>query len=152
MVFGLISGGLVIVTSVAGIYDLRTQTVPNWLTLPPLGVALSWRVGQSVWGTQPHGLLIWSWLGFLVIQAGWYAGGYGGADAKLFGALWLLWPTLLWLSLWLASLVLGYAAQRIASQERRPLPALGPGAMATWLYIVTLFIADVPVLLLGGLL
>ena len=143
-----LSIGFTILTSVAGYLDLRTQSVPNWLTLPPLGVALSWRVGQSIVGTQPNELLIWSGLGFLGIQAGWYVGGYGGADAKLFGALWLLWPTQLWLSVWLASLVLGYAAHRIASNER-PLPALGPGAMATWLYLTYLFIDNIYVL--GGI-
>lgn len=129
-----------LVTSVAGYYDLHTREVPNWLTLPALGFALGWCVVRTAWGSQPAARLVWCLLGFGIIQAAWLWGGFGGADAKLFGALWLLWPTVAWLVMWLASLILGYAAYRITSSGRRPLPALGPGAMGAWLYIIYLSI------------
>jgi len=57
------------------IYDLRHRRVPNWLTLPPLPIALWW-----AWG---HGTL---GLALTVLAAGYIAfrfGGLGGADGKI---------------------------------------------------------------------
>ena len=57
------------------IYDLRTRRVPNWLTLPPLPVALWW-----AWGHDTLGLTL------TVLAAGYIAfrfGGLGGADGKI---------------------------------------------------------------------
>lgn len=127
-----------LLTSLAGYYDLRTRAAPNWLTLPMLGGALLWR-GAAAWWFQAWRPLVWGLIGCAVLQLLWAGGGLGGADAKLFGALWLLWPTGCWLQLWLASLILGYVAHRIAS-GKRPLPALGPGALAAWLHIGYLFV------------
>ena len=57
------------------IYDLRVRRIPNWLTLPPLPLALWW-----AWGHGALGLTL------TVLAAGYLAfrfGGLGGADGKL---------------------------------------------------------------------
>ena len=59
----------------ATFFDLRTRCIPNWLTLPPLPVALWW-----AWGHNTLGLTL------TVLAAGYLAfrfGGLGGADGKL---------------------------------------------------------------------
>jgi len=57
------------------IYDARHRRIPNWLTLPPLPIALWW-----AWGHGTLGLTL------TVLAAGYLAfrfGGLGGADGKL---------------------------------------------------------------------
>ena len=58
-------------------YDLRTQRVPNWVTLPLL-----------VAGILLHfpGLLV-TWLACLLLFLAWHFGALGGGDAKLWMAL-----------------------------------------------------------------
>ena len=56
-------------------FDARHRRIPNWLTLPPLPVALWW-----AWGHDTLGLTL------TVLAAGYLAfrfGGLGGADGKL---------------------------------------------------------------------
>jgi len=56
-------------------FDYRSRRVPNWLTLPPLPVALWW-----AWGHGTLGLTL------TVLAAGYIAfrfGGLGGADGKI---------------------------------------------------------------------
>ncbi len=65
--------------------DLRTATIPNWLTLPVMAVAGGWRLYQGHW----HVLLIWAML-YLV----WRVNIVGGGDAKLLMGLFALFPTL----------------------------------------------------------
>ncbi len=73
--------------------DVETRRVSNWLTLPPLALALIYAVGM----TAVHGLdgdLPTRWLlagGALVY---WWLGWIGGADAKVFMALALFDPNL----------------------------------------------------------
>ncbi len=134
--------GVALLASVAGYYDLRARQAPNWVTLSMLGGALLWRSGQA-WRFQAWRPLMWGLMGFAALQILWAMGGLGGADAKLFGALWLLWPTTTWLLLWLASLILGSVAYRIA-RGTGPLPALGPGALAAWLHIGYLLFTHSP--------
>ena len=82
---------LIVVLAVAGLWDWRTRLVPNWLTYPAMVLGMVW------WG-------LWGWLGgevdrgvieslvglgaglipFAVIFA---AGGLGGGDVKLMGAV-----------------------------------------------------------------
>jgi Flp pilus assembly protein protease CpaA len=133
-----INVGAAVLATLAGYYDLRTRAAPNWLTLSTLGGALLWR-GVAAWRFQAWRPLMWGVGGCVVLQILWAWGGLGGADAKLFGALWLLWPTATWLVVWLVSLILGYVAHRIA-RGRGPLPALGPGALAAWFHIGYLFV------------
>ena len=142
-----INVGAAVLATVAGYYDMRTREAPNWVTLPLLGGALLWR-GVQTWLFHAWRPAVWGLIGLVVLQIWWALGGLGGADAKLFGALWLLWPTSLWLHVWLVSLILGYVGYRIAREVRRPLPALGPGAMGAWLYVVYLLYSTY----LGGIL
>ncbi len=56
-------------------FDLRHRRIPNWLTLPPLPLALWW-----AWGHGTLGLTL------TVLAAGYLAfrfGGLGGADGKI---------------------------------------------------------------------
>jgi len=97
----------------ASYYDLRTRRVPNWLTLPPLPVALWW-----AWG---HGTL---GLALTVLTAGYIAfrfGGLGGADGKIATVVAAVSPPALALSGLL--LLAGFIVQRLRSQPRS-LPAV----------------------------
>jgi prepilin peptidase CpaA len=72
--------------------DLRLKKIPNWLTYPAILVGLA----ANTWAgwTSPAGW--WSGLlgsvagfavGFLPLMLAWLAGGIGGGDAKLMGAI-----------------------------------------------------------------
>ncbi len=66
---------LILLLAPATYFDLRVRRIPNWLTLPPLPLALWW-----AWGHDTLGLTI------TVLAAGYLAfrfGGLGGADGKL---------------------------------------------------------------------
>jgi len=67
------------------LWDLRTATIPNWLTLPVMAAAGGWRLYQGRW----YVLLIWAML-YLV----WRVNIVGGGDAKLLMGLFALFPTL----------------------------------------------------------
>ncbi len=72
--------------AVVSLVDLRTRRIPNALVLPPLAVALLWRLGRGAWAVLPlcAGLYL-----------AWSAGLLGGAgDAKLLMALAVLFPRL----------------------------------------------------------
>ena len=84
-------GVLVVLTTAAAVVDLELKRVPNWLTYPAILIAL---VGHTVIGLRGDvgwaglldsvtGLLI----GFLPLGICWWAGGIGGGDAKLAGAI-----------------------------------------------------------------
>jgi len=61
-------------------YDLRTQRVPNWVTLPLLVTGLVLQFPGA-----PE-----TWLGCLLLFSAWHFGALGGGDAKLWMAfLWL---------------------------------------------------------------
>ena len=65
------------------IYDLHTQCVPNWVTLPLLVAGLVLQFPGA-----PE-----TWLGCLLLFSAWHIGALGGGDAKLWMAfLWLV-PT-----------------------------------------------------------
>jgi len=111
------------------------------LTLPMLGAAGLVRVVVAV-QTRALGPLWWGLLGAVLIQVLWALGFWGGADAKLFAALWLLWPTLSWLFVWFTVLPVGYLLWRQAQRwpqgaGRLPeaFPALGPVALGAWGYL-----------------
>jgi len=72
--------------AVISLVDLRTRCIPNALVLPPLAVALLWRLGRGEWAV----LLLCTGL-----YLAWSAGLLGGAgDAKLLMALAVLFPRL----------------------------------------------------------
>jgi len=122
-------------------HDWRTQRVSNALTLPLLAGALLARLAEAAcagaWRALGLGLL-----GAVLLQAAWVGGYLGGADAKAFAGLWLLWPTLTWLALWLTAVAGGYllwrAARRLPALLRRlppAFPALCPVALGAWVYV-----------------
>lgn len=94
---------LVALVVAAAVTDLRRGLVPNWLTLPGIGLALlahtvaGWAAGGpglfgSAWaGTDRllglSGSLYGLAAGFLPLLVFWLAGGMGGGDAKLMGAI-----------------------------------------------------------------
>jgi leader peptidase (prepilin peptidase)/N-methyltransferase len=94
------------------IYDHRHRRVPNWLTLPPLPVALWW-----AWGHGALGLTL------TVLAAGYIAfrlGGLGGADGKIATVVAAVSPPALALTGLL--LLAGFIGQRLRGQPRA-LPA-----------------------------
>ena len=93
-------------------FDYRSRRVPNWLTLPPLPVALWW-----AWGHGTLGLTL------TVLAAGYIAfrfGGLGGADGKIATVVAAVSPPALTLSGLL--LLAGFIVQRLRGQPRA-LPA-----------------------------
>ncbi len=63
------------------LHDLHHARVPNWVTLPLLGIGLLWNFPGA----------LETWLACLLLFAAWRAGWLGGGDAKL-------WMALLWLA------------------------------------------------------
>ena len=77
---------------IAAITDVRSGKIHNWLTYPVIAIAL---IGHTLTG-GPTGYGRWMGLsgslcglavGFLPLLAAWLAGGIGGGDAKLMGAV-----------------------------------------------------------------
>jgi len=128
---------LLILAIFLAVYDLRTQRVPNWATLPLLitGLVLHFP-GASV-----------IWLGCLLLFLAWHFGVLGGGDTKL-------WMALLWLVpfeltqpavLVMALVFLLTAAAQVFWRKLRSRPVWGvrsPGAwrvipFALWLLTVS---------------
>ncbi len=94
---------LILLLAPATYFDLRARRIPNWLTLPPLPVALWW-----AWGHGTLGLTL------TVLAAGYLAfrfGGLGGADGKLAAVVAAVSPPALALSGLL--LLAGFALNRL---------------------------------------
>ena len=72
-----ISALLLLWLIVCAVQDYRQGTVSNWLTLPPLGLALIARFAGVV--TTPWWTIGIVWLLALIL---WWRGALGGADAK----------------------------------------------------------------------
>ena len=86
--------------------DYRHRRIPNWLTLPPLPLALWW-----AWGHDTLGLTL------TVLAAGYLAfrfGGLGGADGKIATVVAAVSPPALALSGLL--LLTGFALNRLRGQ------------------------------------
>lgn len=84
-------GVLVVVLVAAAIDDIRTSKIHNWITYPALLVGL---IGHCFGGDDLHGqrlgidgALIGMAVGFAPMFIAWQAGGMGGGDAKLMGAV-----------------------------------------------------------------
>ena len=94
------------------IYDVRHRRIPNWLTLPPLPVALWWAWGHGTMG-----------LALTVLAAGYIAfrfGGLGGADGKIATVVAAISPPVLALTGLL--LLAGFVTQRLR-RKTNSLPA-----------------------------
>ena len=68
-------------------HDFRSGRIPNWVTLPLLGIGLLWNFP----GALESGAFVVTWLACLLLFLAWRAGWVGGGDAKL-------WMALLWLA------------------------------------------------------
>jgi len=79
----LLAVALSIYLAIAGIIDLKTHKVPNWLTLPALAGLALWRIARR----EPIFLVYWA-----VIYLLWEARIWGAGDAKLLMVLFGLWP------------------------------------------------------------
>jgi Flp pilus assembly protein protease CpaA len=106
------------------IYDLRTQRVPNWATLPLLITGLMLHFPGAP-GT---------WLGCLLLFSAWRFGVLGGGDAKL-------WMAFLWLApsslaqpapLVMAAAFLLTASAQVFWRKLRGLPILGVRSPGAW--------------------
>ena len=72
---------LLVLVLLVSLHDLRRGRIPNWVTLPLLGIGLLWNFPGA----------LETWLACLLLFAAWRAGWLGGGDAKL-------WMALLWLA------------------------------------------------------
>ena len=90
-------------------HDLRTREVPDWLTLPAVGLALVYRL------LTPEGWLPWALAGGSVLLT--LAGALPGGDMKGLVAMALFDPRL-YLLAWLGAGVV-YLLWRVLRRERR---------------------------------
>lgn len=86
---------LFVLIILVAMHDFRSGRIPNWVTLPLLGIGLisnfpsaSLRAGP---GALESGAFVVTWLACLLLFLAWRAGWVGGGDAKL-------WMALLWLA------------------------------------------------------
>jgi len=84
-------GVLVLVLTSASIDDIRTSKIHNWITYPAVLIGL---IGHCFGGVDLHGqqlgfggALLGFAVGFGPMFLAWRAGGVGGGDAKLMGAV-----------------------------------------------------------------
>ncbi|GAP06147.1 type IV leader peptidase family [Anaerolinea thermolimosa] len=82
----VVAGGLVFWLVVCAVYDLRTRSVPNVLTVPPFVLAGLWAVRQG-------GATLWLFvLAVAVMVFSFWKGGTGGADGKILAVLAVFMP------------------------------------------------------------
>lgn len=171
-ILSIIAGFAMAFTAFAMVWDIRTRTLPNWLTVPvgllafvfhPLTHADGWLAGLTT-------ALAGFGVGFGILFVLWLIGGGGGGDVKMMGALgaWLgPIPTIIvfLLSAILAVIAtIGLRVVRAVSgkkvslfrsdpkedesvkQPHRYIPYAVPVAIATWtLMILKLLAASAPV-------
>lgn len=90
------------ITLVAALWDVRTRTIPRWLTVPALGAGLVWHAAAGGFLSALAAAGLGLGLGLLLLSLG----AFGGGDAKWLAAL----GALLGLPLWLWSLAFGLMA------------------------------------------
>lgn len=82
----VIAGVVVFWLVVCAVYDLRTRTVPNVLTVPPFVLA-------GVWAVWHGGATLWLFvLAVAVMLFSFWKGGTGGADGKILAVLAVFMP------------------------------------------------------------
>ena len=134
--------------------DFRTGEVSNWLTLPPLGLALAARLVG--WLATPWWIIFTIWMLALIL---WRKGKLGGADAKAWLTFSLLGNAIMWsayigLAIWYAAVSWAFAYMGFKMTHRFPgFPGylLGVGGAALILTGNRLFhiIPDVAFILCG---
>lgn len=105
----IVDTGVVLWLAVCAGYDLRRRQVPDWLTLPVVGLALVYRL------LTPGGWLPWALAGVSVLLT--LAGVLPGGDMKGLVALALFDPRL-YLAVWLGAGVV-YLFWRLVRHERK---------------------------------
>jgi len=91
--------------TILGAWDLKTRHVPNFLTLPGIGIILLWRVVRMVLLTRsdlsimPELTFILYWIGVWML---WVGRAMGGGDAKVLMILFGVFPNVQFLALLLA--------------------------------------------------
>jgi prepilin peptidase CpaA len=76
----------ILCVSIAAITDVRARKIPNWLTIPTMGLGLVLNGGSSGWGgllLSLEGLV----LGFCLLFVVYMLGGMGAGDVKLLSAV-----------------------------------------------------------------
>jgi Flp pilus assembly protein protease CpaA len=102
------------------IQDYRTGEVSNWLTLPPLALSLTARLGGWLIAPWWHIGLVWV-LALLL----WHKGKLGGADAKAWMTFSLLGDGILWsayigLAIWYAAISWAFTYLEAEGTRRFP--------------------------------
>lgn len=109
---------------VVGVWDLRTNRAPNFLTLPALGLVLVWRAARMALAAHSGSPALQElafapyWLGVWLL---WSLGAMGGGDAKLLMVLFGIFPTGQFLALLLtvSGSIIALALMWRYSQQRR---------------------------------
>jgi prepilin peptidase CpaA len=109
---------LLAVVALAGVLDIRSRRIPNWLTVSAFAVALAMRVpmgGSAVW----DGLLA-ALIAFAIAAPVFALGGLGGGDVKLLTAVGaFLGVDRLWGALLVTAIVGGVFALAAVIRRRR---------------------------------
>ena len=91
-------GILAVTLVVASVTDVRNGKIPNWVTYPAVAIGLIGHTLVGGWAGQGdtglifglQGALLGLAAGFGPLFVAWWAGGIGGGDAKLMGAIGVL--------------------------------------------------------------
>jgi Flp pilus assembly protein protease CpaA len=127
-----------VVTAAAALIDLRTMRIPNWLTLPSAAAGAALLAAECAAGYPWAAAAVTAAGSFAFVYLLWRARLWGGGDAKLVLAIFLLaspsFPPLSFMAAFLASLsvmiALRHAAEALARRSGdRPRP-LGPLLLA----------------------
>lgn len=83
---GIFLFAVVVFTATAMVTDLRTRTLPNWLTVSGAVIAILFHVITAGWAGLGFALGGFA-VGFGILLVLWLIGGGGGGDVKLMGAV-----------------------------------------------------------------
>ena len=83
---GIFLFAVVVLTLIAMVSDLRTRTLPNWLTVSGFVIGVLFHVITGGWGGLGFAMGGFA-VGFGILLLLWLIGGGGGGDVKLMGAV-----------------------------------------------------------------
>jgi prepilin peptidase CpaA len=82
----LFIGAIITFTLVCLVMDVRSRRIPNWLTVPALGLGLLAHTAAGGWQGLQFSILGFA-TGFAILFVLWLFGGGGGGDVKMMSAL-----------------------------------------------------------------